>query len=254
MLSNKHFIFILFASLAPSALFAIDPYDAIHDLMPQDNFPRILNSEDIPNFRPLDPQPFFTPEGDFNKDGIMDIAVSGTYTLRDQGKNPYFLLVATKKEGGVIEKLFFETYPKPVFLHKAGSTGKADPGTQAFSISFCMNCEDGLDFTWDRKANIFRRTPWMARIKQESRKVEVPAEDVPPDVVDKALQVAGKLKDVVAYTERLNKEGRKIGVRVNRHANGHEVEIYEKTDTGEKNYDTILVDVEKMRVISRKRR
>lgn len=122
---------------------AMEPHDVLMDLLPSDPIPRVMNTEDVPDLSPTDPQPLFTPEGDFNKDGAREMAISGIYEL--PGKGPrYFLLVAAEKKGDLhYEQLFFREYPKPVFIHPPGTTGEADPGDQAFSISFCSHCEEG---------------------------------------------------------------------------------------------------------------
>lgn len=228
----------------------------IDALVPADNLPRLLNSQDVPSLKPTDPQPVFAPEGDFNHDGSTDIAISGLYTLKENGKR-YFLLVATVQGLGRYKKLFFEDYDTPVFLHKAGTTGEADPGDQAFSMTFCADCAQGTDFYWDKKTSRFRSEPWTEKTQRRQEMVTVAALDVPAELADKALQVAGKIPDVVAFTEGVKKAGKTFGVRVeftdpSNAAAPLRVRIYEKKGTGEKLYDAIDVDVENMKVVKRR--
>jgi hypothetical protein len=236
---------------------AHDSYDVIDALVPSDFLPRLLNSQDIPNLRPTDPQPVFSPEGDFDHDGSTDVAISGIYTLKD-GPEKYFLLVASDKGTGRYKPLFFRNYDRPVFLHKPGATGPADPNNQAFSMTFCSECSDGFDFYWDKSLKRFRQDPWKEKTERRQEMVTVAPLDVPSEVADKALQVAGKLPDVVAFTEGIKKAGKAFGVRVEytdplNQAAPVRVRIYEKKGAGEKLFDAIDVDVKKMSVVKRRR-
>jgi hypothetical protein len=218
--------------------------------------PRLLNSQDIA-LKPNDPQPVFAPEGDFDHDGSTDIAISGVYTLKE-GPGRYFLLVATDKGVGRYKPLFLSDYDRPVFLHQPGTTGGADPGDQAFSMTFCADCSDGRDFYWDKRAKNFRQEPWKDKTERQQKMVTVAAVDVPAEQADKALQVVGKIPDVVAFTEGIKKAGKAFGVRVEYTDPSNQtaplrVRIYEKKGKGEKLYDAIDVDVEKMTVVKRRR-
>lgn len=222
--------------------------------MPADFLPRVLNTQDIPDLRPTDPQPTFAPEGDFDKDGSTDIAISGLYTLKE-GKKRYFLLVAGA-EGRRFKQLFLEEYETPVFLHRPGSTGEADPGDQAFSATFCIECAQGQDFYWQKSTGRFRQVLWKEKTQRLKKMVQVPAKDVPPEEADKALRLIGGLKDVIDFTTKMSKEGRTFGVRVEyadeKKPSQYRVKIYEKRQGEEKIYDDILVDLEKMVVLHRK--
>ncbi len=226
-------------------------------MLKNDDLPRLLNSQDVPALSPHDPQPVFAPEGDFNLDGSSDVAISGIYALRSGGKR-YFLLVTTLEERGRFKNLFYEEYDVPVFLHERGATGPADPNDQAFSMTFCANCSQGVDFYWDKKAKRFRQEPWKEKEERLQKTVIEPAKDVPPELADQALQVAGRLPDVVAYVEGLKKAGKAFGVRVEyidetNAAAPLRVKIYEKAGEKEKIYDEIDVDLKTMGVVKRRR-
>src|SRR5206468_3292 len=107
---------------------------------------RVLNTLDIPGWNSSNPAPLFSPVADFTGDGEPDIAISGIFDL-PKNKNRYFLLVATRSKSPTpFTQLFYKEVPVPVFIHKPGTTGEADPGDQAFSISFCWECDKGEDF------------------------------------------------------------------------------------------------------------
>jgi hypothetical protein len=100
--------------------------------------------------------------------------------------------------------------------------------------------------------------PWKEKTERRQEMVTVAPLDVPSEVADKALQVAGKLPDVVAFTEGIKKAGKAFGVRVEytdplNQAAPVRVRIYEKKGAGEKLFDAIDVDVKKMSVVKRRR-
>lgn len=241
--------------LCPGLVFSIDPYEALESLLPREHLPRVLNSDDIVDFNPTDLQPLVSPSADFNKDGLEDIVISGLYGLTSNPK-PYFLLVATRHTNPIrLETLYYREFTQPVFIHLPGTTGKGDPGDQSFSISLCRDCHLGSDFYWNKKEKTFSILPWKTKTRHVASKV-LPDEDIPEEIVDKALKIVGKLKDVQEYIEHLKKEGRSFGVRVeplknSKKKNRYGVRIYEKKEGGETLYDFFVVDVKKMRVKKR---
>jgi hypothetical protein len=106
-------ILIAALSFCPVPGFGIDQETAIEELVPGNELPRVLNSVDIPDLRPSDPQPLFSPTGDFNRDGVEDMAISGTFSL-PAGKEPYFLCVATMLKDPIrYQLLHFSRFSRP---------------------------------------------------------------------------------------------------------------------------------------------
>lgn len=251
-------VFALLALDVPSVIHALDPYDLIESLMPKDTLPRVLNSDDI-ELQPNDPQPLFSPTGDFNNDGTQDMAIAGIYGL--PSGNRYFLLIGTEFINPVrYEKLFFREYAHPVFLHKPGTTGERDPGDQAFSITPCSQCSDGLDYYWNKKKKTFEAREWLKRVRRYTQVPHIPEADlVPPETVDKALQIVGELPDVKVFVAGLKKAGKQLGTRVRPAEITGEapsqvvVTIFEKKNKDDKIYDALTVDVEQGRVVKRRR-
>ncbi|MCB4757072.1 MAG: hypothetical protein LHV69_08630 [Elusimicrobia bacterium] len=245
--------------LFPFAAWAVDPHAVLEALLPQEKIPRVLNSEDIPELRPNDPQPLFTPEGDFNRDGVSDIAIAGVYELPGPGPK-FFLLVATERKDPVrYEKLYVQAYGRPVFLHRPGTTGEADPGDQAFSISFCRDCQEGQDFYWNKRKRQFDIRPWSPKVKRFQKAVEVPGRIVPPEVVDKAIQIVSQLKDVQKFTSDVKARGGALAVRVDyadksEKTNRTVVTLSEKREGKEYLYDNVVVDIARGKVVKRKKK
>lgn len=260
----KNFAQVLLLTLAPlystAFLHGFEPYNLIEALIAKDSLPRVLNSTDI-DLNPNDPQPLFSPMGDFNGDGIPDMAISGIYGLPQ--KNRYFLLVGTQHSNPVrYQKLFFAEYDKPIFLHKPGTTGEKDPGDQAFAVTFCSGCTDGLDFTWDSEKKSFNQTSWEKRFRRFESLPRIPEnEEVPPETVDKALQIVGDLTDVKVFVAGIKKAKKQLGTRVMRTGTPEQrtdsqvtVQIFERKKKGETLYDELIVDVVGGKILKRKRR
>ncbi|MCG3203354.1 MAG: hypothetical protein KCHDKBKB_00010 [Elusimicrobia bacterium] len=244
--------------IAVDILNAFEAYDLIDAVLSKEKQPRILNSADI-ELKPQDPQPLFSPSGDFNGDGLMDMAIAGIYGFPK--KEAYFLLVGTQLQNPVRYKtLFFKEYSKPIFIHKPGTTGVKDPGNQAFSTTPCSDCTDGTDYHWNKERESFDLRPWESRMREYKNLPHIPELDmVSPETVDKALQIVGNLTDVKLFIAGLKKSKRDLGTRVKpaglkstTPATQVRVQIFEKKKGGEKLYDEILVDVESGKVLSRK--
>lgn len=233
---------VIITSLAVA--YQIDPYDTIAAHIPSTGHPRILNSDDLKNLNPNNPQPLISPRGDFNQDGKEDIVISGIFDF-PKGNKPYFLLV-----GSPFKQLFYQEYEMPIYIHLPGTTGVMDPNDQIFSISDCRDCQRGQDFYWDPKNHRFILKEWSQRLPQPVTTEEI--EEVSPEIVDKALQIAGRLPDVKKFTSDLNKQGGKLVVRVKAFKNNsHWVMIFEKKGEEEILFDNILVDIKKNKVVKR---
>lgn len=237
-------------------LMAAEPVDILDDLMSSDKSPRPLSSEDIglSSNTPLPLQPL---QGDFNADGIIDHVISGIYNLPNS-KNRYFLLVGAERgETKKGKTLFFREFSEPVFLHPQGSTGEADPGNQSFSISFCQECDQGLDFYWDKKNNMFQQKTWSARIVKSTKLVEIKVEDVPADKVDAALKMVGALPDVLLHIKDLQKRDIPFKTRVEPLPDVPQMErVRVRILEGKKEsvWDEIDVDLMKQEIVKRKRK
>lgn len=233
--------------------FALDPYDAFLGLPKGlDLQPRVLNSDDIPNLRPNNPQELITPKGDFNQDGYPDIAVSGVYDLPASYK--YFLLIASLQKGS-LRRHFYQEFEHPVFLHAAGTTGPGDPKTQAFSLTSCWDCEKGFDVFWNAKLKTFEFSAWENR-KPIPVAVPTPEPDVPEALVEQALKIVGLLPDIQAYVTDVQKRNSKLGTRVGWDSIPDKrvrVTIFEKSEAGEKIYDEVVVGGESKKILKRQR-
>jgi hypothetical protein len=253
------FGFLAVAIAAPRPVFAVDSTDVLQSLLPSDRIPRVLSSDDI-TLNPNDPEPLFAPTGDFNKDGTADIAVSGIYVL-EKGPNRYFLLAAAAHTNPVhYDKLFYQEFDRPVFLHQPGTTGEFDPGTQAFSMTSCSSCTDGQDFVWDPKKKSLVRKEWEPRRREYKVLQHRPERTPDADKVDAALKIVGALPDVVAYVRKINGKKGALGTSARfpppplRSEDCVEVDVYEKKGTTKILYDTFDVNVTSKTVVRRGRK
>jgi hypothetical protein len=254
--SSGLFGFLTLFLLLPWPARAVDPNDVLESLLPNERLARVLNSDDI-TLNPNDPEPLFTPVGDFNRDGSDDIAISGIDAL-ENGHARYFLLVAAGHTNPVhYDKLFYGEFPTPVFLHRPGTTGEYDPGKQAFSITACASCSDGEDFFWDAKKKRFERRSWEKRRRRyeviQHRPEAVP--DAPQ--TETALKIIGALPDVVGYVQDLKKHNRVLGTSADiehrRAPDIIDVEVYEKRGSKKIIYDTFTVNVASQTIVKRGR-
>lgn len=261
MKKYKFCSFILYSlfSLFPNLL-ADHIYDYIDALCRKDLHPRQLNTLDLPQYYPgAQPQPLIVPQGDFNGDGIPDLAITGIFDL-PISSHSYFLLVATlDKTTSRPKTLFFDTYLAPPLLFERGTTGEGDPKDQAFSLSFCTGCAQGWDLYWNNSHQNFDLRPWTVKQIRHTSVVSVQGENVPQSDVDHALKIVGKLPDVIAFVAGLNKNGRTLGTRVESapFATGSRqcrVLLFEKRKNKELMYDVIDVDLTGGNVIRRERR
>jgi len=198
-----------------------------------------------------------TPQGDFNADGVPDVAIAGIYDVTSSPR-PYFLLVATTDKATSRPKvLFLESYSQPPFLFEKKTTGEGDPGDQAFSLSFCTGCSQGWDFYWNPSNKKFDLASWKTRRIRRTDMIKVEGETVPQDIVDRTLKIAGGLPDVIAFVEGLKKSNRSLGTRVRSKSPEtkgriYQVTLFEKKKGKEILYDTIEIDIVRNTVIKRK--
>jgi len=232
-------------------------YDYMDALCKKDLHPRQLNTLDLPQYYPgAQPQPLIVPRGDFNRDGNPDLAISGIFDLSISSYS-YFLLVATlDKSTSRPKSLFFETYAKPPLLFELGTTGEGDPKDQAFSLSFCTGCAQGWDFYWNEPHRNFDLRPWTVKQIRHTSLVSIQGQVVPQADVDQALQIVGKLPDVIAFVAGLKKSGRTLGTRVEpvpqkEGQKQYRVLLYEKRKGKEIRYDIIDVDLNREAIIKR---
>lgn len=247
---------IIFSFLSTQTLHAFDVNDALDGILGRKKLPRPLNTEDIPDLRPTDPQPLFTPQGDFTGDGIPDGAISGLYQFPGESKK-YFLLVATQdKNTGRYGKIFYEEYSSAVFLHRPGTTGEGDPGDQAFSASLCQNCPEGHDFYWNKKRRLFELKSWKEHVVRKTVPVTTQEPEPPQEVIDLLLQIAGQEKDVRDFVAKMKKQKKTFGVRARNYDAGKntgEVWIYDKSGKTEKLFEAMTIDLNSKRVLSRRK-
>jgi len=250
------FIFVSLGLIAISKLSAgVEVYDYLESMVSKEKLPRILNTDDLEDFHPNDPQPLFSPVGDFNGDEKKDLAISGIYDLPGEGPK-YFLLVATLiKPPNKFKELYFNEFHAPVYLYKPGTTGEGDPGDQAFSISLCSQCSEGHDFFWDDNTQTFTIKKWTAQEKRFQVKQTVPAEEIPEDLVEQALEIVGKLEDVRLFVKELKARGGELVTRVeapqSKRKNRYWVKIIERIEGEDILYDRILVDIKKAKILKR---
>jgi hypothetical protein len=234
-----------------------EEYMLIERFADRARLPRLLTTDDLGIAQTV-PTEIPSLFGDLDGDGRVDLALSGVYNLPN-GPLRYFMLVASDIRGRP-RLLFQQDGTRPFFLHAPGSTGNGDPGDQAFSVSSCVNCGTGTDFRWDPRAHRFRQIPWAAD-RLVTRRAEGPeappsVPNLPEEAVDKALRIAGALPDVRAYVAGLNKNGRKLGTRVEPVKGSTEtvrVLVFEKAAGGEKMFEAIEIDLPSGRVLGRKK-
>ncbi len=230
---------------------AVDPYLVLEKFLDRGRIPRLLSTVDF-GLSSVQPEALLPLEGDFNKDGKPDLALSGVYTL--PGKTPdYFLLVVGDSESRKPEQLFLKAGTRPFYLHKPATTGEGDPGDQAFSASLCINCSTGTDFRWDPVSRTFQEAPWTEGKRLQT--VLAKNIEVDPKVADIALQVAGRLPDVKNFVDELGRRGSQLVTKVEPLAwKGQDrarVLIYERSQAGDELYDSIDVDTTARRVVKR---
>ncbi len=234
---------------------AIDPYDAISWLLPQENHPRVLNTDDLAVMNIQTPFALLSPVGDFNKDRKEEIAISGIYDLLQEGDKKYFLLVAgPAKKAREYQMLHWELSRTPIFIHLPGTTGQGDPNDQAFSTSFCIGCDQGFDFYWDNKMGNFIKKAWSHRLRKETPG-PLP-EEVSTEDADKALKIAGQNKEVAKFIQEVqNREGQ-LKVQIWPEKKGKEngrfwVKVIEIQNEKESASEKILVDNKRNRIVKR---
>lgn len=253
------FLVVLIFALGGPAWGSVDTTDVLQSLLPSERIPRVLNSDDIV-LNPNDPEPLFAPNGDFNHDGVDDVAISGIYLL-EKGPLKYFLLVAAVHVNPIrYDKLFYQEYDKPVFLHRPGTTGEYDPGTQAFSMTSCASCTDGKDFTWNGKKKSLIQVDWEQRRREYKMIQHAPDGTPDPEKTDLALKIVGALPDVIDYVHTLQKKNGMLGTTARfaapslKSEDALEIDVYEKKGSRKIIYDTFEVDLTSKTIVKRHRK
>ncbi len=92
----------------------------------------------------------FSRYGDFNRDGVRDLALVGVYQSREQVGS--FLLVLTEESGGRWHPIFLAEWPGV-----RNFAALADRGEE-IRVLHCLQCDDVSLFDWDaaRKTFVWR--------------------------------------------------------------------------------------------------
>ncbi len=90
----------------------------------------------------------FTKSGDFNKDGVADLALIGAFK-RKTGEIGNFILILTKGRNGKWQKLFLDSWGDRAGFAVIDSEG---PGLE---IWFCMDCDHSRRLNWDASKKTF---------------------------------------------------------------------------------------------------
>lgn len=94
----------------------------------------------------------FIRSGDFNKDGVEDLALVGVYQDRT-GTRGNFLVVLTKADTGGWRKVFLKSWPGKASFLALGLNGNKLP------LWSCMGCDMPQELVWDEKAKIYALIP-----------------------------------------------------------------------------------------------
>ncbi len=94
----------------------------------------------------------FIRSGDFNKDGVEDLALVGVYQDR-VGKRGNFLAVLTKTDTGGWRKIFLKSWPGKGGFLALGMNGNK------LSLWSCMECDMPEELAWDEKAKSYTLIP-----------------------------------------------------------------------------------------------
>lgn len=93
----------------------------------------------------------FSLTGDFNHDGVQDIAIVGVYknTAGEQGS---FLLILTIAENGDWQVSFLDT------SHDGGGFMAIDQNSShGIGVWFCLYCDHGVLYKWDDETSRYER-------------------------------------------------------------------------------------------------
>ncbi|OPY76991.1 MAG: hypothetical protein A4E64_01291 [Syntrophorhabdus sp. PtaU1.Bin058] len=114
-----------------------------------DDIPEELRCEDGCNLME-DSGLSFSRSGDFNRDGIVDLALIGIYEDKALNRGS-FLLILSKDGKGKWRKSFLERLGKPAFA----ALSEKDP----MKIWYCMECDFGALLIWDKENNRYVLKP-----------------------------------------------------------------------------------------------
>ena len=132
----------------------IDPQELLIQLVPDVPDIKVMISEDLePNPQGKYHRHAFI-RGDFNQDGIEDIAIAGTDTLVKQGtslKRNGYVLIASKTKDGSWSRVFYHKFPGTAnpFLIR-------DDERMALLVGANFSDFDPGDIVWDRVRKEFK--------------------------------------------------------------------------------------------------
>jgi hypothetical protein len=90
----------------------------------------------------------FSRSGDFNHDGVEDLAVVGVYETQSLDRGS-FILVFSKNTDGTWRKVFVQRLVPPFFLALTNEN-------ESIELLFCMNCESDAVLIWDKEENQYQ--------------------------------------------------------------------------------------------------
>lgn len=91
----------------------------------------------------------FTQMGDFNNDGIEDMALVGVFQDKKHQQGKFFLIL-TKNRDGSWKKAFLQAWVgRPGFLGLSGNGRR-------IALWFCMECGGVSDIIWDEKLKTYQ--------------------------------------------------------------------------------------------------
>jgi len=90
--------------------------------------------------------------GDFNKDGVEDLALVGVYENKSRERGS-FILILSKDDQGKWRKSFLRYLGEPSFT---ALSKKND----SLEVWFCLECDFGVSLIWDTEANKYVLKPF----------------------------------------------------------------------------------------------
>jgi hypothetical protein len=95
----------------------------------------------------------FSRSGDFNHDGIEDLALIGVYQDKEE-KRGSFILILAKDKAGRNQKSFLQHLGRPAFA--------ALSGKEPMEVWFCMDCNYGVNLLWDGENGEYRMNSFQS--------------------------------------------------------------------------------------------
>lgn len=94
----------------------------------------------------------FLRSGDFNHDGVEDLAVIGVYQDNEDKRGSFILILTKGRPDGKLHKSFLEHLGKPSFA----ALSEKDP----MEVWFCMDCNYGVYVLWDKVKGEYKIGPF----------------------------------------------------------------------------------------------